>query len=246
MQAPCVLRFAAKQPGVASLAPEVWTRAGNCLLHGHSISSERGSEPEVQEQTRRRLVMLPAGGGRTAAPSWRVWPPRASARALTTSNSRVSCTPTSTDFTYMSNVPRGPPVASSAAWAWYKGRSRRGSYAGTPMHRWSREGVPREKLHHCLQPVDERFWRPGSGAPDHDIVSVGSEARDYRTLLAASVGLRSAPSWRSEVPSRVAGDVEADFAPLVSESVGRRLPPTCVCINKCDTSLSGSSMPGPE
>jgi glycosyltransferase involved in cell wall biosynthesis len=50
-------------------------------------------------------------------------------------------------------------------------------------------GLPREKLHHELQSVDDRFWRsdgPGSG---NLICSVGFEHRDYPTLFKAVRGL---------------------------------------------------------
>jgi glycosyltransferase involved in cell wall biosynthesis len=52
-----------------------------------------------------------------------------------------------------------------------------------------RLGVARGKLHHALQPVDERFWRPTGEAVEDMICSVGSEARDYPTLLEAVRGL---------------------------------------------------------
>jgi len=49
----------------------------------------------------------------------------------------------------------------------------------------SRLGVPRDKLHLLLQPVDEQFWRP-TRAPEANVVcAVGSSGRDYKTLLAA-------------------------------------------------------------
>ena len=41
------------------------------------------------------------------------------------------------------------------------------------------------KLYHVVQPVDERFWRPASVAPEDGICSVGWEARDYGTLVKA-------------------------------------------------------------
>lgn len=50
-------------------------------------------------------------------------------------------------------------------------------------------GVPRKKLHLALQPVDDRFWRPGVASDERVICSVGWEARDYRTLVEAVKGL---------------------------------------------------------
>jgi glycosyltransferase involved in cell wall biosynthesis len=49
--------------------------------------------------------------------------------------------------------------------------------------------VPREKLHHVPQPVDELFWQPVDTPPADVISAVGWEARDYPTLLAAVRGL---------------------------------------------------------
>ncbi len=49
--------------------------------------------------------------------------------------------------------------------------------------------VPRSKLHHVMQSVDERFWHPVNIPPEDGICSVGWEARDYRTLVTAVSGL---------------------------------------------------------
>lgn len=49
----------------------------------------------------------------------------------------------------------------------------------------TRHGLPREMLHVELQPVDEHFWRPGGDAEGDLVCSVGSESRDYRTLIEA-------------------------------------------------------------
>lgn len=49
-------------------------------------------------------------------------------------------------------------------------------------------GVPHHKLHLAPWPVDTTFWRPQPGSGDA-VVSVGWEARDYRTLLDAFDGL---------------------------------------------------------
>lgn len=78
----------------------------------------------------------------------------------------------------------------------------------------TRLGVPAEKLYVCPQPVDERFWRPGDIPTERRILSVGSEARDYPTLLRAVNGL--------DVPVDIAigstvlrpsGDIDALFGP---------------------------------
>jgi glycosyltransferase involved in cell wall biosynthesis len=53
----------------------------------------------------------------------------------------------------------------------------------------TRLGVPRDKLHLALSPVDERFWRPGPSASNNRICAVGSSGRDYETLFAALRGL---------------------------------------------------------
>ena len=50
-------------------------------------------------------------------------------------------------------------------------------------------GVPRGKLHHVAQGVDERFWHPVSAPPGDGICSVGWEARDYGTLVTAVSGM---------------------------------------------------------
>jgi len=51
-------------------------------------------------------------------------------------------------------------------------------------------GVPREKLFHAPQPVDDRFWRPSTVPPQGDVIAAaGSEGRDYATLLSAVRGL---------------------------------------------------------
>jgi hypothetical protein len=53
----------------------------------------------------------------------------------------------------------------------------------------SRLHVPRQKLHHAMQSVDERFWRP-AGAGGDVICSVGWwEYRDYATLFEAVRGM---------------------------------------------------------
>ena len=50
-------------------------------------------------------------------------------------------------------------------------------------------GVPRQKLHGVLQPVDDHFWKPQGGSAEDLILAVGWEARDYDTLLHAVDGI---------------------------------------------------------
>lgn len=52
-----------------------------------------------------------------------------------------------------------------------------------------RLGVPRHKLHVEARAVDERFWRPDGRTPERLACAVGSEARDYVTLLEAVTGM---------------------------------------------------------
>ncbi|NJC71277.1 glycosyltransferase family 4 protein [Planosporangium thailandense] len=83
----------------------------------------------------------------------------------------------------------------------------------------TRLGVPAEKLHNCLQPVDEHFWRP-LDEPTHDyILSVGWEARDYRTLARAIDGLDvDAVIAVGSAVLRPSGDVDALFGPMVRDT----------------------------
>jgi glycosyltransferase involved in cell wall biosynthesis len=61
------------------------------------------------------------------------------------------------------------------------------NFSSTQMELAARQlGVPRGKLHHVTQGVDERFWRPVSVPPEAGICSVGWEARDYETLVTAA------------------------------------------------------------
>lgn len=50
-------------------------------------------------------------------------------------------------------------------------------------------GVPQDKLYLNLPGSDERFWHPDNGPTENLICSVGSEARDYPTLVKAAQGL---------------------------------------------------------
>jgi glycosyltransferase involved in cell wall biosynthesis len=83
----------------------------------------------------------------------------------------------------------------------------------------TRLGVPAEKLHHCLQPVDERFWRPLDEPTQDYILSVGSEARDYRTLVRAIDGLGvTAVIAIGGAVLRPSGDADALFGPMVRDT----------------------------
>jgi glycosyltransferase involved in cell wall biosynthesis len=89
-----------------------------------------------------------------------------------------------------------------------------------------RLGVPREKLHHVLQPVDERFWHPIDGPVENMICSVGSERRDYPTLLKALQGLElRAELAVGSTMLRPAGDSSAEFAMITRQTVGGGLSP---------------------
>ena len=99
------------------------------------------------------------------------------------------------------------------------------NYSSMQMH-YARErlGVPQEKLHHALQPVDTRFWRP-DGRPLEDLVcAVGSEARDYGTLIEAvrERDLRAELAVGTTVFQT--GDLETDLAPSVRPLVDAGLP----------------------
>jgi glycosyltransferase involved in cell wall biosynthesis len=83
-----------------------------------------------------------------------------------------------------------------------------------------RLGVPPEKLHLALQPVDESFWRPSGEPAQNHLVSVGAEARDYRTLIRAieNVDVTADLAVGSSVlhPS---GDADAMFGPMMRDAV---------------------------
>jgi glycosyltransferase involved in cell wall biosynthesis len=82
----------------------------------------------------------------------------------------------------------------------------------------TRLGVPAEKLHTCLQPVDERFWHPLDEPQDH-ILSVGWEARDYHTLTRAIDGLDvTAVIAVGSAVLRPSGDADALFGPMVRDT----------------------------
>lgn len=96
------------------------------------------------------------------------------------------------------------------------------NYSSAQMEIPARQlGVPREKLHHAVQPVDERFWHPVDEPVENMICSVGSERRDYPTLLKALQGLelRAELAVGSTV-LRPAGDPSAEFAMITRQTVG--------------------------
>jgi glycosyltransferase involved in cell wall biosynthesis len=89
-----------------------------------------------------------------------------------------------------------------------------------------RLGVPRRKLHHALQPVGERFWRPVQAPARNWVVSVGSEARDYPTLARALEGLDvDAHVAVGSSVLRSSGDADAMLGPIVREAAG--VTPNC-------------------
>jgi glycosyltransferase involved in cell wall biosynthesis len=79
-----------------------------------------------------------------------------------------------------------------------------------------RLNVPRAKLHHLPQPVDEHFWRPVAAPPSSDVIAaVGSEARDYATLLAAVRGVEVRAELAVGTTVFTSGDVRSDLAPTL-------------------------------
>jgi glycosyltransferase involved in cell wall biosynthesis len=101
------------------------------------------------------------------------------------------------------------------------------NYSSIQMH-FARErlGVPGEKLHHARQPVDERFWQPVPDLePENLVCAVGSEARDYATLLEAVRGLDVRVEVAVGTTVFQTGDVAADLAPTVRPLVEAGLPP---------------------
>jgi glycosyltransferase involved in cell wall biosynthesis len=83
----------------------------------------------------------------------------------------------------------------------------------------TRLGVAPEKLYNCLQPVDERFWRPQDAPSREHILAVGSEARDYPTLARALDGLDvTAVLAVGSAVLRPSGDVDVLFGPMVRDA----------------------------
>ncbi len=87
-----------------------------------------------------------------------------------------------------------------------------------------RLGVPAEKLVLALQPADERFWRPDGQPVEHMICAVGSETRDYRTLVDAVRDL----DVRTEIAVGAivlrTGDVTADLSTVLRPLMAADLP----------------------
>ncbi|HEU4425686.1 MAG TPA: glycosyltransferase family 4 protein, partial [Pilimelia sp.] len=87
----------------------------------------------------------------------------------------------------------------------------------------TRLGVPPGKLHLCLQPVDERFWHPAAETiePVGDrVLSVGFEARDFRTLARALDGLDvTADLAIGSTVLGPSGEVEAAFGGRARDAV---------------------------
>jgi glycosyltransferase involved in cell wall biosynthesis len=83
----------------------------------------------------------------------------------------------------------------------------------------TRFGVPAGKLYVCPQPVDERFWRPLDEPAGDGILSVGWEARDFRTLARAMDGLDAGVDLAiGSAALRPSGDPDALFGPTVRET----------------------------
>lgn len=89
-----------------------------------------------------------------------------------------------------------------------------------------RLGVPKPKLFLGLQPVDDHFWRPGPASSERIVCSVGSERRDYRTLVRAVRGLDV--SMELAVGNVATGDTglsTGEVGPRLRELDGEVLPP---------------------
>ena len=88
-----------------------------------------------------------------------------------------------------------------------------------------RLGVPAEKAVFALQPADDRFWKPDGRPMENLVCSVGSEQRDYATLVEAVRGV--------DVKTEIAvggivfrtGDIEADLSPALRPLASADLPP---------------------
>ena len=97
-----------------------------------------------------------------------------------------------------------------------------------------RLGLPGHKLHHALQPVDERFWRPEDHPMEDLICAVGSEARDYGTLVDAVRGL--------DVRTEIAvggivlrtGNLDVDLRPALRPLAAPDLPPNVTVRRQLD------------
>ena len=82
-----------------------------------------------------------------------------------------------------------------------------------------RLGVPADKLYVFLQPVDERFWRPTGEPTGRCVLAVGSEHRDYPTMVRALEGLDvTADVAVGSSMLKSSGDADAMFGPVVRDA----------------------------
>lgn len=94
-----------------------------------------------------------------------------------------------------------------------------------------RAGLPPDRIHRVPFYVDAGFWRPADDGPDHLVLSVGRERRDYATLCAAAQELdcpvqilaHSPWSRRHGALERLAAPGNVSFLPPVSYDELRRL-----------------------
>lgn len=84
----------------------------------------------------------------------------------------------------------------------------------------SRLNVPADRIHYVRAPVDDRFWAPIDGPVTGRLLSVGWEARDYQTLMAAVRDLPVQVDIAVGTLGLWASDAEADNA--VGAGVSRR------------------------
>jgi glycosyltransferase involved in cell wall biosynthesis len=95
--------------------------------------------------------------------------------------------------------------------------------------------VPAEKLHHARQPVDERFWRPRDERGAEDVVcAVGTEARDYPTLLEAVRGLDARVELAIGTTVFQTGDTTVDLGPSVGPVLASAVPPNVTLHQQLD------------
>jgi glycosyltransferase involved in cell wall biosynthesis len=110
------------------------------------------------------------------------------------------------------------------------------NYGSVQMrHARERLDVPAEKLHHARQPVDERFWRPRDERGAEDVVcAVGTEARDYPTLLEAVRGLDARVELAIGTTVFQTGDTTVDLGPSVGPVLASAVPPNVVLHQQLD------------
>jgi glycosyltransferase involved in cell wall biosynthesis len=105
------------------------------------------------------------------------------------------------------------------------------NYSSVQAEAALRFGVPPEKVHVILHPVDERFWRPTDEATERCVLAVGSEARDYPTFVRAIDGLDvTADVAVGSSMLKTSGDADAMFGPLLrgARDAGTDTPRTSV------------------